>query len=513
MYVTQTLHRLVQQTPDQLMTIYGDRTRTVAECADRVARLAGALRRLGVGTGDRVGIVALNSDRYHEYLLAVPWAGAVLNPINVRWSAAEIGYALADSGTSVLLVDDRFAPLVGQLRADGARLDAVVFIGDGPRPDGLLDYEELLADAEPVADARRGGDDLLGLYYTGGTTGAPKGVMLSHRNVLTSAMGSLATGEFVTPGGRLLHSAAMFHLADGVAWVGAQLVGATHVIVPGFSPAAVLEAITTHDVTDALFAATMIQLLVDDPAVSGHDLSGVRHIAYGASTIPAAVLERAAAVFPRAGFLQAYGMTELSPVATLLRPCDHHDPTLRTSAGRAAPHAEVRIVDEADREVVRGRVGEVVVRGDHVMLGYWNRPEDTAQALRGGWMHTGDGAYMDDDGYVFIVDRLKDMIVTGGENVYSAEVENALARHPAVASCAVIGLPDERWGERVHAVVVLRQGATVEPDELREHCRGLIAGYKVPRGVDIAGTLPVSAAGKILKRELRERYARCTADT
>jgi acyl-CoA synthetase (AMP-forming)/AMP-acid ligase II len=247
-------------------------------------------------------------------------------------------------------------------------------------------------------------------------------------------------------------------------------------------------------------------MLVDDPGVADNDMSSLVHLVYGASPISEAVLERARKVFPAAGFTQAYGMTELSPCATLLTPADHDDPALHRSAGRAAPHVEVRIVDPNDIEVGRGEVGEIVVRGDNVMLGYWNRPEDTAAAVRDGWMHTGDGGRMDENGYVFIVDRIKDMIITGGENVYSAEVENALASHPAVAACAVIGVPDSDWGERVHAVVVLLPGQQATGDEIRAHCKTLIAGYKAPRSVDFVDALPLSGAGKILKRELRMQY-------
>lgn len=504
MHLTQTLHQAVQQGPDRPMTEFGERVRTVGEVAGRVARFAGALKELGVGAGDRVGILALNSDRYHEYLLATPWANAVLNPINIRWSPAEIAYSLTESDTRVLLVDDAFVPMVPKLREAG--VTTVVHIGETPTPDGMLSYEDLVAGADPVDDARRGGDDLLGVYYTGGTTGTPKGVMLSHRNLLTSALGSLATGRFLTARGKLLHAAPMFHLADGAAWAAGQLVGATHVIVPMFTPAGVLEAISGRGVTDTLLVPTMIQLLVDHPDVARHDLTSMKHVVYGASPISEAVLDRARKVFPGAGFVQAYGMTELSPVATLLSAEDHDDPALRRAAGRAAPHAEVRIVDVDDAEVPRGGVGEIVCRGDHVMLGYWNRPEETATALRGGWMHTGDGGYMDERGYVFVVDRIKDMIVSGGENVYSAEVENALAKHPSVAACAVIGVPDERWGERVHAVVVLLDGREATGDELRDFCREAIAGYKVPRTFEFTDALPMSGAGKILKRELRKRH-------
>ena len=505
-YLTQSLHRNLQQNPDRPATIYRDRVRTVAESVERVARLAGALRTLHVQPGDRVGILALNSDRYQEYFHAVPWMGAALNPVNIRWSTAEIAYSLVESDTRVLFVDDAFAAMIPGLREQFPDLRTVIHCGDAESPAGTVDYETLLAENPPIEDTRTGGDDVLGVFYTGGTTGHPKGVMLSHDNVLVSAIGSLASGHFVTPGGRLLSAAPLFHLAGIAAWTAGCLVGSTHVIVPMFSPAAVMQAIAEHRVTDAMLVPTMIQMLVDDPAAADKDFSSLVHLIYGASPISQALLDRARKVFPAAGFTQAYGMTELSPVATLLAPADHDDPTLRRSAGRAAPHAEVRIVDSDDRNVARGELGEIIVRGDNVMLGYWNRPDDTASAVRDGWMHTGDGGRMDDNGYVFIVDRIKDMIVTGGENVYSAEVENALAAHPAVAASAVIGIPDPDWGERVHAVVVLQRDQQTTADELRTHCKALIAGYKAPRSVEFVDALPMSGAGKILKRELRTKY-------
>jgi acyl-CoA synthetase (AMP-forming)/AMP-acid ligase II len=506
MYLTQSLHRNLQQNPDRPATIYRDRVLTTAESVDRIARLAGGLTGIGVQRGDRVGILALNSDRYQEYFLAVPWIGAVLNPVNIRWSPAEIAYSLVESDTRVLVVDDAFAPVIPALREQFPGLATVIHCGDGDLPTGALSYEALVADHAPIEDTRTGGDALLGVFYTGGTTGHPKGVMLSHNNLLVSSIGALASGHFVSSGGRLLHTAPLFHLAGIAAWAAGCQVGSTHVIVPMFNPTEVMAAIAEHQVTDALLVPTMIQMLVDDPGVADNDMSSLVHLVYGASPISEAVLERARKVFPAAGFTQAYGMTELSPCATLLTPADHDDPALHRSAGRAAPHVEVRIVDPNDIEVGRGEVGEIVVRGDNVMLGYWNRPEDTAAAVRDGWMHTGDGGRMDENGYVFIVDRIKDMIITGGENVYSAEVENALASHPAVAACAVIGVPDSDWGERVHAVVVLLPGQQATGDEIRAHCKTLIAGYKAPRSVDFVDALPLSGAGKILKRELRMQY-------
>ncbi|GAA1835441.1 long-chain fatty acid--CoA ligase [Pseudonocardia ailaonensis] len=503
MYLTQGLHRAVQQHPDAVMTVFGNRTRTFAEVADRVARFAAALRAHGVAPGDRVAMLALNSDRYHEYLLAVPWADAVLNPVNIRWSPVEIAYSLRDSGTRVLLVDDAFAPMIPALREAAPDLGTVIHTGDGPTPGDAVSYEDLVAGHDPVPDARRGGDALAGLFYTGGTTGHPKGVMLSHANLMVSAMGLLSTGYLFGPGTRCLHAAPMFHLADLAAWNATTTAGGTHVIVPAFDPVAVMQAIATHGATDALLVPVMIQILIDHPQITEHDLTSLRTVLYGASPIAQAVLERAMKAFPNAAFTQAYGMTELSPVATLLSPDDHRRTERLRAAGRAAPHSEVRIVDAEDREVARGTVGEIVARGGHVMLGYWEQPEATAAAVRDGWMHTGDGGFMDDEGYVHVVDRIKDMIVSGGENVYLAEVENALAAHPAVASCAVIGVPDDEWGERVHAVVVLRPGQTLTAEELREHAKTLIAGYKAPRSAEFVDALPVSAAGKILKRELR----------
>ena len=504
MYLTQAVHRAVQQDPDGLLTICGARVRTVRESAQRVARLAGGLRALGLGRDGRVALLGPNSDRYHECLLAVPWAGGVVVPINRSWIAVEVGYALRDSGAEVLIIDEAYAEMIAVLRELAPGLRAVVVLGDGETPRAAIDFEELIATGPAIDDSRRGGDDLFGIFYTGGTTGRSKGVLLTHANIAASALGCLATGQFVTPGGRLLHAAPMFHLADLATWAAMLITGGAHVIVPGFTPAGVLSAIEHHRVTDVLLVPTMIQLLVDFPRADRFDVTSLNHLIYGGSPMTPAVLARARKAFPATGFVQAYGMTELAPVATLLLPAEHDVPELARSAGRAAPHCELRIVDAGGVQVPRRSVGEIVARGDHVMPGYWQRPEETGQALRGGWMHTGDAGFMDERGYVYLVDRIKDMIITGGENVYSAEVEGVLSAHPAVAGCAVIGLPDEQWGERVHALVVPAAGASASPAELREFCRRQLAPYKVPQEFEIVAALPISAAGKVLKRQLRE---------
>jgi len=509
-YLTQSLHRAVQQHPQRIAVRCGPRQHTFTQFAERVARLAGALQALGMQAGDRVAMLSLNSDRYMEYQLAVPWGGGVLNPCNIRWSAAEILYSLDDSGSSILLVDDTFRPMVEQFRGDARTLREVIYCGDAEAPADMHGYEALIAATAPVKDAGRRGDDLAGIFYTGGTTGFPKGVMLSHTNMVSSSLALHAEG-LAPPGGTYLHAAPMFHLADMAMSMMHSIEGNKHSFIPAFNPEAVLNTIAQDRVSCVLLVPTMIQILVDHPAMQQpRDLSTLRTVIYGASPIAETVLERAMAALPGVDFVQAYGMTELSPLATV-NPAWTHTAEGRKAgkhraAGRAGYCTELRIVDSQGQDVPRGTVGEVVVRGPNVMQGYWNKPELTAAAVRDGWMHTGDGAWMDDDGFIYIADRLKDMIITGGENVYSGEVENALAQHPAVAACAVIGVPSAQWGETVHAVVVRKPGQQVPDTELIAHCKALIAGYKCPRSIDFAEALPISGAGKVLKTKLREPF-------
>lgn len=510
MYLTQCLHRAVQLHPDKVAMRFAGRERTFREFTARVARLAGALQRLGMKEGDRVAMLSLNSDRYLEYLMAVPWGGGVLNPCNIRWSVAELLYGIDDSGSTILLVDEMFSRAAGQLARDSQTLRTVIYCGDGAVPAGMLGYEDLLAEAQPAPDVVRRGEDLLGIFYTGGTTGFPKGVMRSHAATCIAALSALASG-LGEAGGTYLHAAPMFHVADFGLSMPHWIAGNTHSIIPMFSPDAVLKAIEHDRVTDTVLVPTMIQVLVDHPAMrQGLDFGSLKTIAYGASPISGALLERAIAAFPSAGFVQLYGMTEIGPIT--INPPDYRPggppplPEKLASAGQTSNCVELKIVDAAGEEVPRGTVGEVVVRGATLMQGYWNKPDQTAAAIRDGWYHTGDGAYMDEDGYVFIADRMKDMIVSGGENVYSAEVENALARHSAVASVAVIAIPSAEWGESVHAVVVRVAGHTVTAEALIAHCRTLIAGYKCPRSVEFVDALPISGAGKVLKIQLREPY-------
>lgn len=507
--LTQGLHRSLQQTPRATATIFGERRQDFATLGERVARLAGALRGAGMGVGDRVGMLALNSDRYLEYYLGVLWGGGVVNPCNIRWSPAEIAHSLDDCETCILIVDDGFTPMLPELQRRSRCLQRIIYVGEGTPPPDAASYEVLLAAAEPVEDADRQGCDMAGIFYTGGTTGTPKGVVLSHGNIFASSL-ALAAAVGITSDSVYLHAAPMFHMADTAGGFSQVICGGAHVMIPRFTADAALKAIQDEGVTLALLVPLMIQMLVDHPEQPGFDCSRLEMLLYGASPMSEPVLRRAMAALPKTAFVQLYGMTELSPVATVLPFADH----LRTgplagrlrAAGRAAPCARVRIVDPDGHEVPRGTVGEVAVSGPNVMQGYWNRPDLTAAAVRHGWMHTGDGAYMDDDGYIYVVDRMKDMIVTGGENVYSGEVENALMQHPAVFMCAVIAVPDAHWGERVHAVIVLKPGTEVSEAEVIAHCQSLIARYKCPRSIEWRDSLPVSGAGKILKTVLREPF-------
>lgn len=508
--LTQFMHAAADLTPTATATIFGERQQNWEQFRDRVSRLAASLRDLGVKPGERVAILSLNSDRYTEYYFACWYAGAAVVPMNIRWSVAENAYSLNDSQAEVLFVDGAFAPALAEIRKSTETLKHVIYMDDGDLPENMLGYEALIANASPCEDAMRGGEDLAGLYYTGGTTGFPKGVMLPHRaiwynNLVVSKMLEL------TPQSRYLHAAPMFHLADGAAGGGVSAMGGVHIHIPMFDIDALVDAIETHQATHVLLVPTMINMLMQKKDLDVSRLASLGNIMYGASPMPEGLMLDVMDRLPNVRFMQGYGQTELAPVITTLQGEFHvlEGPKAGKirSAGRPAPGMEVKIIDDEGRQVPRGAVGEIIARGPGTMLGYWNLEEQTASTLVDGWVHTGDGGYLDEDGFVFIADRMKDMIVTGGENVFSAEVESAISKHPSVAEVAVIGIPDDKWGEAVHAVIVPREGESVTTEEIIDHCKELIANYKWPRSTELrAEPLPLSGAGKVLKRDLRAPY-------
>jgi len=481
---------------------------TWREMLESTARLAGGLRALGVGAGDRVAILARNGSAYLELYLAIPWAGAIAAHLNWRWTVAENIQAIQDCSPVVLVVDDKVAP--DEVTAIQAAMPSLKIVATGSKLDrGAIPFSHL-SESAPIPDAGRAGDDPLAIYFTGGTTGRSKGVVLSHHTVIRNSLSVREVG-MMPDGASMLVIPPLFHLGAGSSVTTTMLAGGTVVLDREFDPERTLQWIERGLVTDAFLVPTMIGMLLDHPGFIPERLTRLRRIVYGSSPISSETLDRILNYAPHIDFFQAYGMTESCSVATVLRPefhlGEHRQAGRYRSAGLPVRGVTLRIVDAEGRDLPAGTVGEVLIGGEMLMLGYWNQPETTAAALRDGWLRTGDGGYLDEHGLLYIVDRLKDMIVTGGENVYSGEVENALSRHPAVAQCAVIGVPDDRWGERVHAVVFVRPGQLVSDADLIAHCRARIGAFKCPRSIEFSpGPIPMSAAGKILKHELRMKH-------
>jgi len=490
---------------DKAGFVDGGRSATYAQHVERVARAANALGALGVGRGDRFAVMALNSLPFLELYHAAFLGAGVINPLNLRLAPKELAYILADSGTTVCFTDAFFAGVIDQVRSE-TTLERVVLVGDGDVPHDER-YDDLLAAATPTVPDEPEEDDPVVLMYTGGTTGLPKGVLLDQRAEMLNLYHIAMTWN-IDDSEVYLHQTPMFHAASMGGIVGVPARGGTSVVVPLFDPSAVMAAIEQHRVSMTVMVPTMIAMLVNHPEFRAERLASLRKLTYGASPMPTALLETVLASFPELDVYQGYGMTEASAVLTALGPKEHRrGGELLRSAGRPVPGVVLSIQDPDGAILPAGAHGEVCARAGNFMREYWNNPDATADAFRGGWYHSGDAGYLDEQGYLYLVDRVKDMIVTGGENVYSVEVENAISTHPAVAQVAVIGVPHETWGEAVHAIVVLREGASATEADIIEHARASIAGYKVPKSVELrTEPLPLSGALKVLKRELRAPY-------
>jgi acyl-CoA synthetase (AMP-forming)/AMP-acid ligase II len=488
----------------------GSYSSTFADHADRVLRLGDGMRRqLGLSSNARFAVMACNSHEYLELYHAGFLGAGIINPLNLRLAGEELQFILADSETEVVFVDpvfaEHFARNIAPARAD-LPLRHVVLMGDGDVPHDIR-YEDVIASASPNVPDEPDETDPVVLMYTGGTTGLPKGVLLEQRAELLNLY-HIAMSVDLTDRRVYLHQTPMFHAASMGGVLGIPATGGTSAFVPLFDPVPVMETIERHGVDWTVMVPTMIAMLVNHAEFRPERLQSLSDLVYGASPMPAALLERLQTILPDLRLWQGYGMTECSSVLTFLTPDDHRrgGKVLR-SAGRPAMGIELSIRDPDDKALGPHEDGEVCARGGNYMREYWHRPEQTQKVFRDGWYHTGDVGHRDEEGYLYLVDRSNDMIVTGGENVYSIEVENAISTHPAVAQVAVIGIPHEVWGEQVHAVVVRHADADVNEDEIKEHARRTIAGYKVPKSVEFrTEPIPLSGALKPLKRDLRAPY-------
>ncbi len=498
--------------PRTRAVVDGARMLTYAELDARATRLSAHFRARGLIAGDRASILAWNRLEYLETYFAAARAGLVLNPLNVRLAAREQAEVLRDCGARHLVAEAELAPLVAAILAEGTALESVTWMG-GSVHIGLptFEYEAALAAATGSFTAvHPAGDAPAHLYYTSGTTGRAKGVVLTHRNVATHALGTIAELS-LSERDTWAHIAPLFHLADAWATFAITWAGGRHTTLARFEARAALDHLERERVTLTNLIPTMLNLMVRDDTAAGRDWSALRMVLSGGAPIAPEVVRQIVATFG-CEYVQTYGMTETSPYLTLSLLKEHlkrlpadEQMRYRAKTGRPFATVELRVVGEDGREVLPDKrsVGEIRVRGETVTPGYWQRPEETAAAFRDGWLCTGDLAVVDGEGYVTIVDRKKDMIITGGEKVYSTEVEHALYAHPAVLEAAVYGVPDPVWGECVRAAVVLRPAATATAEELIAFCRARLAAYKAPRGVDFLSELPRTGSGKIAKRVLR----------
>jgi long-chain acyl-CoA synthetase len=492
--------------PDRVALRYEGRAMSYGELDRRSSRVAQALLAARVAPNARIAVLAKNGPSFFELWFGAAKIGAVLVPVNFRLAPPEIAYVVADAEAELLFVGAEFYATVEQIAPELKGVRGIIAL-DGGHP-GWPDYEGWVARQKPEDPALpiAPGDCAIQMY-TSGTTGHPKGAVISHANLLTLLPAGLRDWGQWHEGDVNLVCLPFFHIGgNGWALIGLYR-GIENVVTRDFEPAAILRLIPQYRITKALFVPAMLLFLLQVPQSRDTDYSSLELILYGASPAPLELLRSAVQVFG-CGLAQTYGLTETTGGLTYLPPGDHaaDRPERMKSCGKPMAGVEMRIVDAAGRALPPGEVGEIVCRTPQVMLGYWHQPEATARAIRDGWFHTGDAGYFDADGYLYIHDRIKDMIVSGGENIYPAEIESALFGHPAIADIAVIGVPDERWGEAVKAIVVKKPGAEITEGELLAFARTRIAGYKVPRSVDFVEALPRNPSGKILKRELRKPY-------
>ncbi|MEW6187075.1 MAG: long-chain-fatty-acid--CoA ligase [Thermodesulfobacteriota bacterium] len=496
--------------PEREILVSPEKRLTAGEVLDRSFRLANALLGLGLRRGDKVGVLLTNSHQSVECFCGITCAGMARVPLNMRNSVREHLYILNNSETRVVMVGEEYREIMGSLLPEAKTVEKVISVSGRPLA-SMLSYEELIARAaahEP--DVEMEDDDVHRLSYTSGTTGQPKGVIQTNRAAMMSLYNVLIDGLDIKSSDVVALTSPVTH-ASGSMIFPHFIRGAKVVILPGFDAGQLLRTIEKERVTTLYLVPTTIVMLLNDPDLKQYDLSSLRTIRYGASPIAPEVLKKAIEAFGNV-FVQGYGLTEGSMPLTLLTKEDHildgSEKKLKrlASVGREVTVAKVRIMGEDGRFLPPGEIGEIVARSDQVMKEYWKNPEATAEAFRGGWLHTRDMGYIDEDGYVFLVDRKDDMIVSGGFNVYPKEVEDVLYMHPAVLEAAVFGVPHEKWGETVKAAVSLKRGKTATEEEIIEFSKKHLAGYKKPTSVDFIEELPKNQNGKILRKDLKAPY-------
>ena len=497
-----------RERPDQVAIVYGDREVRWRELDERSNQLANALLAAGVTANDRIARIEKNAPDYFELAFAASKVNAVLVDVNWRLAPAEMRQIIDDAGAKVLFVGEELAPHLEKIESELASVERTILLGAADAtPESIDAFAATGAAEDPGHEG--GPEDICLQLYTSGTTGLPKGVMLSNENLFTFIDEVPATWDF-TPESVSHVVMPTFHIA-GSGWGLVSLaMGARMILDREVDPVRILQEVEAHKVSHAIYVPAVLQLLQIVPNAHDHDLSSMELVAYGASPITEPVLRGAMQQFATAKFVQVYGLTETTGAVVQLDAEDHdpeNRPELLRSAGKPYPWIELRVVGADGEDVAPGEIGEIWMRGVQIMVGYWNNPEETARAITpDGWFRSGDAGYLDEDGYLFLHDRVKDMIVSGGENVYPAEVENAVMSCEGVADVAVIGVPDEKWGEAVKAIVVKKPEADITADQVIAWARERIAGFKVPKSVDFVDELPRNPSGKILKKDLRAPY-------
>ena len=515
--LTETLKKAVKLFPKKRAIVCGGRSWTYQEFDDRISRLSQHLKSSGVMKDDKIAVLHPNCHYFLESYYGIARIGGTSVPINYRLSAGEIVFILQDSESKILIADPMFEKQVDSIREKIEGVHQIIWTGGGRKAKESrdVDYETVIAKVafSAVAEVRTTGENIAQIYYTSGTTGRPKGVMLSHKNVCTHALGAIAELH-LTDHDVWIHVAPLFHLADAWATWAITWVGGTHVIVQEFDPKKVFQTIEREKVTITNLIPTMLNLMVNHPEAGRFDYTSLRALLSGGAPIAPEVVRKIVEIF-QCNYIQTYGMTETSPYLALSILKDHlkklsfeNQLRFKSKTGREFIGVELKVVNEQGQEIKKDEieVGEIIVRGDTVTKGYWKLPRETKKSIKKGWLYTGDMAVMDEEGYVTIVDRKKDMILTGGENVYSTEVENILYIHPAILECAVVGVPDEKWGEAVKGIVALKPGHQAAAEEIIQFCKDRIAHYKVPKSIDFVEALPRTGSGKIHKKELRDKY-------